>query len=87
MEAIDKRGSSASFEEALPLMLESVSLREHSHTLCLSVSELAELYLDMLDFVKAEGAAKRMLDEAWRYDGQQQKSIANEIMQDIAKER
>ena len=36
------------YDEALPLMLRSVRLCENSHTLCLSLSELAELYLDML---------------------------------------
>ena len=76
--------SIGAFEKALPLMLESVSLRERSHTLCLSLSELAELYLDMCDFEKVEQTTQRMLEEAWRYDAQQQTRIANEIMQDGA---
>ncbi len=45
------------YDEALPLMLRSVRLRENSHTLCLSLSELAELYLDMLKPEEAEDAA------------------------------
>ena len=79
--------STGAFEKALPLMLESVSLRERSHTLCLSLSELAELYLDMHDFDKAEATVRRMLGEARRYDEQQQMRIADEIMQDVVKER
>lgn len=77
--------SMGAFEKALPLMLESVNLREHSHTLCLSLSELAELYLDMCDFQKASETTQRMLEEAWRYDAEQQTRIANEIAQDIAR--
>ena len=75
------------FEEALPLMLISVDLREQSHTLCLSLSELAELYLDMCEYDQAETTTQRMLEEAWRYDSQQQERIAKEILQDIARKR
>ena len=77
--------SVGAFEKALPLMLTSVKLREHSHTLCLSLSELADLYLDMCDFEKADETTCRMLEEAWRYDTQEQTRIANEIVQDSAK--
>ena len=52
------------FEEALPFMLRSVALREDSHTLCLSLSELALLYLDMLQLDEADAASHRMLLEA-----------------------
>ena len=54
------------FEAALPLMLESVEMRRESHTICLSLSELGELYLDMLKLDEAEAAARRMLHEAFR---------------------
>ena len=75
------------FEKALPLMLKSVALREYSHTLCLSLSELGELYLDMLKFDEAEAAAHRMLEEAHRYDAVGQTRIANEIIRDVAAEK
>ena len=75
------------FEKALPLMLKSVALREQSHTLCLSLSELGELYLDMLKFKEAETAARRMLEEAHRYNAGQQTRIANEILQHSAAEK
>ena len=71
------------FERALPLMLKSVSMRENSHTLCLSLSELAELYLDMLHFPEAESIASRMIKESWRYDTSQQVRIAEEILEAI----
>ena len=64
------------YDAALPRMLRSVHLREHSHTLCLSLSELAELYLDMLKNKEAEDAAHRMLAEAHRYDTKRQRAIA-----------
>ena len=72
------------FEAALPLMLESVEMRRESHTICLSLSELGELYLDMLKLDEAEAAAHRMLHEAFRYDTEQQTRIAGEIIRDIA---
>ena len=75
------------FEAALPLMLESVEMRRESHTICLSLSELGELYLDMLKLDEAEAAARRMLHEAFRYDTEQQTRIAGEIIRDIAAER
>ena len=71
------------FEEALPLMLSSVAMRERSHTLCLSLSELAELYLDMLALADADIIATRMIEEAHRYDTAQQLRIATEILEDI----
>jgi len=75
------------FEAALPLMLASVALREDSYTLCLSLSELSELYLDMLKFTEAEAVAHRMLEEVDRYDTAQQIRIVDEILQSIAMER
>ena len=75
------------FEAALQLMLKSVDIREHSHTLCLSLSELGELYLDMRMFSRAEAAAHRMLDEAGRFDTAQQIRIAEEILEHIGSER
>merc|ERR1712048_1382357 len=52
------------YAKALPLMLQSVALRENSHTLCLSLSELADLYLDMLKLDEAESTCQRLLQEA-----------------------
>ena len=75
------------FEEALPLMLRSVALREESHTLCLSLSELALLYVDMLQFDKADAVSRRMLHEAHRYDGANQKKIAQANLEDSAQQR
>ena len=72
------------FEAALPLMLESVAMRERSHTLCLSLTELGELYLDMLKFADAEAAARRVIREAMRYDTAQQTRIAEELIENIA---
>jgi hypothetical protein len=79
--------STGHLEDALPLMLKSVALRENSHTLCLSLSELADLYLEMLKFSNAEEAARRMLTEAHRYDTLGQTRIASEILADIEKEK
>ena len=73
------------FERALPLMLRSVEMRETSHTICLSLSELAELYLDMLKLKEAEETCHRMLREAHRYDSTQQTRIAQEILADAMK--
>ena len=75
------------YDEALPLMLRSVRLRENSHTLCLSLSELAELYLDMLKHEEAEDAARRMLAEAHRYDTKRQQAIAMAILSDVDKQK
>ena len=74
------------FETALPLMLASVQKRENSHTLCLSLSALGFLYIDMLKFKDAEHVAQRMLAEAHRYDTRNQKRIAKEILKEAVKE-
>lgn len=93
MEAIDRKEQAqrlqekGCFEEALSLMLASVAMRSRSHLLCLSLSELAELYLDMLKFSDAEAAARKMIEEAWRYDTSQQLRIAEELLQAIAEEK
>ncbi len=76
-----------SYEEALPLMKRSLALRENSHTLCLTLSELADLYLDMLKLDEADAACQRMLSEAHRYDEVNQKSIANIILEHSRQER
>ena len=92
MEALDLKEQAQQFQEAghfeaaLPLMLRSVAMRELSHTLCLSLSELGELYLDMLRFADARAAARRMIQEAVRYDTAQQTRIAGEIIASIATE-
>ena len=75
------------YEEALPLMKRSVALRETSHTLCLTLSELADLYVDMLKLDEADAACHRMLREAHRYDEANQRRIAKEILEESAKER
>ena len=56
------------FAQALPLMLESVAMREYSHTLCLSLSEIAELCLNMPKLDEAQETCHRMMREARRYD-------------------
>ena len=75
------------YEEALPLMLRSVKLREGSHTLCLNLSEFAELYLDMLKLDAVDVAARRMLVEAHRYDETNQRRIANKLLEDVERAR
>ena len=93
MEAIDLKEEAQQlqlegrYEEALPLMKRSVALRENSYTLCLSLSELAELYLDMLKFDEVKAASQRMLREAHRYDEVNQRRIAQELFKTAAKER
>ena len=73
MEAIDFKEEAqrlqreSRYEEALPLMLHSVALRENSHALCLSLSELTFLYLDMLKFDEADATSRRMLREAYGF--------------------
>ena len=74
------------YDAALVRMLHSVHLRERSHTLCLSLSELAELYLYMLMHKEAEDAARRMLAEAHRYDTDRQQAIAMAILTDVQKQ-
>ena len=81
---LQERGA---FEEALPLMLNSVAIRENSHTLCLSLSELGDIYLQMLHFDEAAATARRMVEEAHRYDAAQQTHIANKIFEDVTKGR
>ena len=71
------------FAEALPLMSESVAMRQYSDTLRFSLSELAELYLDMLKLDEAQETCYRMMREAHRYDKDQQMCIAEEILGDV----
>ena len=93
MEALDYKEeaqhlqSLGHYDAALARMLRSVHLRERSHTLCLSLSELADLYLDMLKHKEAEGAARRMLAEAHRYDTQRQQAIAMAILNDVQEQK
>lgn len=75
------------YEAALPLMLRSVSLRENSYTLCPSLSKLAELYLVMLKLSDAEHVCARMLEEAHRYDTENQTRIARGIMERVGAAR
>ena len=74
-------------EEALSLMQESVKLRERSHTICLSLSELGGIYLEMLKIDEAEETARRMLREAHRYDTAAQTGIAQQLLKDAKEER
>eukprot|EP00928_Gymnodinium_smaydae_P014196 TRINITY_DN15165_c0_g3_i1.p1 TRINITY_DN15165_c0_g3~~TRINITY_DN15165_c0_g3_i1.p1 ORF type:complete len:915 (-),score=119.86 TRINITY_DN15165_c0_g3_i1:214-2799(-) len=86
-QALQRRGD---YEKALPKMLRSVRLREGSHTICLSLSELADLYLDMLKFDEAESTCQRMKEEAsspYRYDDHQQKRVAASVLSDVSAER
>lgn len=93
MEALDLKEEAqrlqrdGNLEKALPLMKKSVALREASHTICLSLSELADLYIEMLKLDEAEATGRRMLQEAHRYDAANQTRIANDILAEIAKER
>ena len=93
MEALDAKERAqrlqmaGDFERALRHMLLSVLLREGSHTLCLSLSELAELYLDMRRFDDVLNTTQRMMEEAHRYDREQQLRIAREINEHVAREK
>ena len=75
------------YERALPLMLQSVASRENSCTICLSLSELADLYLEMLLLQEAETTCRRMLKEAHRMDTANQIRIAHEVLKDISEAR
>ena len=75
------------YERALPLMMQSVTLREGTYTICLSLSALADLYLEMLQLDEAEATGRRMLKEAHRYDEINQTRIANQYLNDISKAR
>ena len=74
-------------EQALPLMAQSVMLREDSQFICLSLSELGALFVEMLKLDEAESTARRMLHEAYRYDTQAQTRIAAGILNNVAEER
>ena len=93
MEAIDFKAEAqrlqrqSRYEEALPLMLHSVALRENSHALCLSLSELTFLYLDMLKFDEADATSRRMLAVAHRYDEANQRMDAQAYLEHSARER
>ncbi len=93
MEAIDLKKEAqrlqyeGDYERALPLMLRSVALREGTHTICLSLSELVDLHLEMLQLDEAEATCRRMLKEAHRYDEINQTRIANQYLDDISKAR
>ena len=75
------------YEGALPLMLQSVALRENSRTICLSLSELADLYLEMLLLEEAETTCHRTLKEARRMDAANQIRIAHAVLKDISEAR
>ena len=84
---LQRRGE---YPQALKLMKRSVKLRKNSHTICLSRSELATLYVDMLKFDDTERTCKRILQEAstpYRYDSTRQVRLAKDILDDIAAER
>ncbi len=75
------------YERALPLMLQSVALRDGTYTISLSLSALADLYLEMLQLDEAEATCRRMLKEAHLYDEVNQTRIANKYLDDISKAR
>ena len=91
MAALDLKGAAqrvqvhVKFAQALPLMLESVAMRECSHTLCLSLSEIAELCLDMPKLDEAQET--RMMREARRYDADPKIRVAEEILGDVREAR
>jgi hypothetical protein len=75
------------YERALPLMLQSVARRDGTYTISLSLSALADLYLEMLQLDEAGATCRRMLKEAHRYDEINQTRIANQYLNDISKAR
>ena len=75
------------YGRALPLMLQSVVLREGTRTICSSLNDLAELYLEMLQLDKAESTCRRMLKEAQSYDEVIHVRVANECLDNISKAR
>ena len=74
-------------EEALSLMQESVMLREGTRTVCLSLSELGGIYLEMLKIDDAEETANRILREAHRFDTAAQTRLAHQLLEDAKEER
>ena len=74
-------------EQAMPLMKQSVVLRLDSRTVCLSLSQLGGLCVQMLMLDEAEEVALAMLHAAHRYDTQAQTSIANRLLVRAQEER
>ena len=71
------------YKLALQLMRHSVALRENTCMICFSLSELADLYLEMLLLKEAEATCLRMLQEAYRMDTANQIRIAQEVLKDV----
>lgn len=86
-EAAEALASNGDYEEALPLMLESVRLRENSWALCVSLSALATLNMNMLRLSEVEKICLRMLKEARRYDTQHREQIAQSLLKEAAEEK
>ena len=82
-EAAQRSQVHGDYAQALPLMLESVAMRECSHTLCLSLSEIAELCLGMPKLDEAQETCYRMMREARRYDADPKIRVAEESLGDV----
>ena len=75
------------YEEALPLIERSANIWENRHTLCLTLSELTLLFLDVLTLDEADATSHRILREAHRYDETRQRRLAQANIEDSAEER
>ena len=93
MYAIDYKAQAESlqceskYEEALPFMMRSMMIREESMFICLTLSELALLYLDMLKFDQVDLVCKGMLCASHRYDAERQTQIALKTLARSQQER
>ena len=79
-------------QEALELYKKAVELKVKAHgavsiQVCISLSGLADAYLELEDYDNAFKEADRMLKIAGRIDDRAQIRIAKEILADIAKRR
>ena len=64
------------YEEALLFVMRSVMIREESLFICLTLRELALLYLDMLKLDQVDLVCKGILCASHRYDAERQTQIA-----------
>ena len=62
-------------------------MRGYSHTLCLSLSEIAEFCLNMPKLDEAQETCYRMMREARRYDADPKIRVAEEILGDVREAR
>jgi tetratricopeptide (TPR) repeat protein len=79
------------FEEAEKKYLEAIEIKktafsENSMAVCVSLSNLADLYLSWKKYDKARATANRMLAAAVAIKSNEQQRIAKEILFDVSKE-